>query len=278
MKLSRSDSRDAVLATIRARARFVKPARRRMPRQAQPDGLRLDYARQLVGIVSMVRDIVEDETSGLSRLFVVRSDAVDINASLDRAAKRVAERLRPSELQSVAAKIGEKTSDFQKAQLARQAQAALGVDISSLMPAASKVVDAFVSENVALIKSIPTTYLSEVEKTLTRGLSAGERWETTAEKLAERFGVAESRARLIARDQVGKLYGQLNAERQKGLGVTGYIWQTANDGRVRDEHEARQGERYEWSAPPEDGHPGEPVNCRCFAEPDFTAIFEELRG
>ncbi|TXH57102.1 MAG: hypothetical protein E6Q97_05015 [Desulfurellales bacterium] len=41
---------------------------------------------------------------------------------------------------------------------------------------------------------------------------------------------------------------------------------------MREEHEDREGESYTWTDPPEDGHPGEAVNCRCYAEPDFSDL------
>jgi SPP1 gp7 family putative phage head morphogenesis protein len=97
--------------------------------------------------------------------------------------------------------------------------------------------------------------------------------------LEERMGVAESRANLIARDQVGKLFGQLNEKRQTELGVTGYVWRTVHDNRVRELHEDRDGQHFDWNDPPEetpdDGHPGTPIQCRCYAEPDLTEIFGE---
>jgi SPP1 gp7 family putative phage head morphogenesis protein len=95
--------------------------------------------------------------------------------------------------------------------------------------------------------------------------------------------VAESRAKLIARDQVGKLFGAIQEARQVGLGIDRYTWRTSNDNRVRDTHEKREGESYSWNDPPGDlsdpgdgGHPGFPINCRCWAEPDLTAILENL--
>lgn len=46
-----------------------------------------------------------------------------------------------------------------------------------------------------------------------------------------------------------------------------YIWRTVGDRKVRDEHAARDGQRFYWSAPPDGEHPSEDYNCRCWAEP-----------
>ena len=40
-----------------------------------------------------------------------------------------------------------------------------------------------------------------------------------------------------------------------------YIWRTQKDGKVRPEHAWREGVIFEWSNPPEDGHPGEDFGC-----------------
>jgi SPP1 gp7 family putative phage head morphogenesis protein len=111
-----------------------------------------------------------------------------------------------------------------------------------------------------------------VAKVVREGVAIGSRWETIAARLAERELVTESRAALIARDQVGKLFGEVNKARQQNIGVSGYVWRTANDNRVREEHEALDGDRFEWSSPPSEGYPGEAVNCRCYADPDFSDL------
>ena len=75
---------------------------------------------------------------------------------------------------------------------------------------------------------------------------------------------------------MGKLNGQLTMLRQSAYGVEAYIWRTSLDERVRQMHADRDGERFEWSTPPEDGHPGMPIQCRCVAEPDIDAQLKEL--
>jgi SPP1 gp7 family putative phage head morphogenesis protein len=85
--------------------------------------------------------------------------------------------------------------------------------------------------------------------------------------------VSVSRAKLIAKDQVNKFYGELNRERQRGLGIRKATWRTAADNRVRDEHEALNGTVYDLDNPPEGG-PGQPVGCRCYDDPDLESVTE----
>lgn len=137
-------------------------------------------------------------------------------------------------------------------------------------------IESFTAENVSLIKSAQQKYFGDIEKTVLRGVNSGARWEDVAGELEERFGIAERHAKLIARDQVGKFYGALNETRQKDLGLHRYVWRGMNDNRERPEHLAREGQDFAWTAPPSDGNPGQPVNCRCYAEPDFAPILESL--
>ena len=36
---------------------------------------------------------------------------------------------------------------------------------------------------------------------------------------------------------------------------------------VHGNHWEREGQEFRWDQPPEDGHPGQPIECRCSAEP-----------
>ena len=91
--------------------------------------------------------------------------------------------------------------------------------------------------------------------------------EEIAGELEDSYGVSARRAALIARDQIGKLNGEIARERQTELGIRRYKWRSSSDERVRPEHADRDGQIFEWSDPPPDGHPGQPVQCRCWAEP-----------
>ena len=118
--------------------------------------------------------------------------------------------------------------------------------------------------------------LGEVDRVVNEAFDAGLRVEVLAHNLATRFEVTDSRAALIARDQVLKLAGQINRSRQQGAGITHYRWTTSGDERVRPYHWRLNGTRQSWDAPPEvseDGrreHPGGDYQCRCTAVPLFS--------
>jgi SPP1 gp7 family putative phage head morphogenesis protein len=151
----------------------------------------------------------------------------------------------------------------------------VGIDLGSEPTIGPHLAEA-VRENVRLIRTIPENLLNDVEGIVSRGVRRGRRASEMAKEIQKRFKVNENKAKLIARDQTSKLNGELTQLRQTSLGIRRYIWLTARDERVRPEHEDRDGEIFRWDEPPEDGHPGEPINCRCVAQPILDDILDQL--
>jgi SPP1 gp7 family putative phage head morphogenesis protein len=127
---------------------------------------------------------------------------------------------------------------------------------------------AWARQNVDLIKTIDRRHFDEVERAIVDALRQGRRTRDLRTEIAGRFGVSERRAQLIARDQLATLNTQITRARQEDLGIERFRWTTAGDDRVREEHEAIDGEVFTWAdGHPTEGRPGEPVNCRCVALP-----------
>ena len=144
---------------------------------------------------------------------------------------------------------------------------------ANVVQSAIRVTDCFAryggDEFIALLPIPLATLVALVAALVSQAMR--ERAEVIAKRWRERglplkFGTIEGRAKVIARDQVGKLNGQLTQARQQALGITEYVWRTSRDQRVRDAHADRDGRRFRWSTAPADGHPGHPVQCRCVAE------------
>lgn len=126
----------------------------------------------------------------------------------------------------------------------------------------------FVNENVKLISSIPTDYFSRIEGIMNRNVRKGALVKDTAKEIKKALNISNNRAKLIARDQTNKLYGELQGLRQVGAGIEKYKWSTSQDERVRTSHIAKNRKIFSWNNPPSDtGHPGEDIQCRCVAIP-----------
>ena len=130
----------------------------------------------------------------------------------------------------------------------------------------------WVDENVSLIWSIEGRYQDQVADIIEVSQRGGVSTRDTRKLIQARTGVAKSRARLIARDQIGSANAKITRQRQTEAGVSHYIWRTSKDDKVRDEHADREGDMFAWNNPPHDGHPGEPIQCRCTAEPVLGAL------
>lgn len=127
--------------------------------------------------------------------------------------------------------------------------------------------DDFTRQNTQLIKSIGDDAARNIETLVQDAVSRGASTRELSKLIADQTGIAKRRAATIARDQVGKLNGQISKIRQKSAGMSRYKWQTMEDRGVRPKHAALNGEVRTWEQSP---IPGEEILCRCGALPHFT--------
>lgn len=187
----------------------------------------------------------------------------------------------PHKVQKMVRKSLDETNQFNKQQFHKMLKKAYGVDIFTAENGLSDKLKLFELQNINLIKSIPTQLHEKLRYKFVEAVQKGKRWETLVDEVQELGQVTRNRARLIARDQIGKLNGQLTQIRQEEIGVKQYIWRTSLDERVRKLHVHREGEIFDWANPPDDGHPGEPIRCRCYAEavlPTLDELVSQKRG
>lgn len=155
----------------------------------------------------------------------------------------------------------------------------LGFDVIETTPELRNILQAAAIQNADLIKSIPQQYLDRVSNTVYAGMRTGLRHEAIAEQLLAQFNITQRRAEFIARDQAGKINGELTKQRQIDAGFVYFKWLTSHDERVRPSH-VKLGQQdvgfgpgiYRWNDLPIDPdtgqptQPGQPYNCRCVAK------------
>lgn len=288
----KTTSKAAFAAAVRQRARSKKPRRKVAP-PAYPRVAEMGYARDLVAVARIAQDVVEDLLMPeLDRIFeaaksFATADAVGVRR--DEYATIVSEVFGEIEIEfeqrikktkrAAAKKAANRTEEQNEKELSRYTKQLVGIDVVQEEPWLADFTELFIEANVGLIESIGERMHGEVRELVEGAAATGVRPESLAKDIEERFGVSESRARLIARDQIGKYNGMLSAARQQRLGVRSFIWRTSGDERVRESHRAKEGNTYEWQDPPADtGMPGEDYQCRCTAEPDLEALADELEG
>lgn len=132
------------------------------------------------------------------------------------------------------------------------------------------IFEATVNQNVALIKSIPSQYFTNVEGMVMRSVQTGRDLGSLTTDLQKEFGITRRRAAFIARDQNNKATASLNRARQDELGVTTAKWRHSGGGKhPRPTHVAMNGKTYDVTQGMYDPavkkfiFPGEEPNCRC---------------
>ncbi len=192
---------------------------------------------------------------------------------IDRAAERFAESFRPRELEAVARRFGERTSDFQREQLDRQTRAAMGIGFESLERPIRDQVDEWAAQNVDLVRSIGDRYFDRLRLDVQDAYAGGTHPDTLAQEFTERYDMSLNDARRLARDQIGKLNADVNHERQRSLGIERATWRSMHDNRVCDECDANDGQSFDINAGINGVMPGycHPTD-RCYSEPDFSPL------
>ncbi len=141
-----------------------------------------------------------------------------------------------------------------------------------------QIMNAVISENLTLIKSIPQEVLKDMQVALSQGIISGNQKELI-KNLKRIKGVSKDRAVFIARDQIHKAVESFKQVQNTALGIEYYEWLTADDERVSSglgghaqnnhrifkygsneaiiSHSNKRGYYY--------GKPGDRPNCRCIA-------------
>lgn len=246
--------------------------RRRIPASRPPTLIESDYAHRLVGVVNQLRGVVSRTTQHLR---FDDSRALQARRALERARQEVDHGAGSVHLDSLAYDYGRRVNVHQRNEFQRQARAAVGVDIMPLDPHINSLIDGFVHESVTLVRKLQGTTLYELEVLLTRAAVDGLTGAAVAEQIEARFGIAERHARLLARDQIGKLESRLTQARCQEIGIGSYDWVSLLVGPNRRKHHVeRHGRRYRYDSPPADGHPGRAICCQCRMAPSW----DELRA
>lgn len=167
--------------------------------------------------------------------------------------------------------FGSKTVAFNDSKYNSPVMSLLGVGNTSA-GVERTIVKGWVTENTQLIRNMNAEQMGKLETLFLRSLRDGSRSNQIEADVAAILDTSVNRARLIARDQIGKLNGQLDRRKQTDAGLDSYIWRGIGDSRERPAHVAREGVVFRWDQPPSDGAPGQPVQCRCSPEPNLEPL------
>lgn len=163
----------------------------------------------------------------------------------------------------------------------KQLSGGLSLKTSVVPPGLNDVINASVNENVALISSIPQSYLTKVTSAVMRSLTTGSGLNSLLPEIRKYSKESKRHTELMALDQTRKAYNNINKIRMQAIGIKQFVWvHSAGSQKPRKSHiklavppdniysfddlpviNLEQVERgYEA---PQRGIPGQAINCRC---------------
>ena len=135
-----------------------------------------------------------------------------------------------------------------------------------------QVAQDIVVRQVQYMKSLPLEAAGRVTEIQQRAIQAminGERPDQLYEMIMQSGQVAASRARMIARTEIGRATGALTQARALSVGSEGYWWRIEGTG-TRQSHRKMKDKFVRWDNPPTldsmTGHAGCLPNCQCWPE------------
>lgn len=144
-----------------------------------------------------------------------------------------------------------------------------GVNLDTLLGRGdvTQTLQAVLAENLSLIRSLSDQLRNGISGAVFRGLANRSPAREVAREIKNATGIARKRAELIAADQLQKLTGRLDQERQEQVGSTRFKWRHSEKRFPRPEHLARDGKIYKWDSDVgRNDPPGRAIRCGCRAQ------------
>lgn len=130
--------------------------------------------------------------------------------------------------------LGSNIATFNDRQNQKHFKQLLGTTWTVPEPWLDEVINTWALTNFDLIRSLTVEGIAKVNFIVSQGIQFGETYSEIMAKIRKsNKNITQARSRLLARDQVGKLNGQLTKRRMQEAGVLLYIWATVKDERVR---------------------------------------------
>ena len=292
-----------------------KPTKNITSQRAYPHGVEMKYFRQLKGFFKPLTDYVNKYINEhLEPL--LRGDSADLHLDtipglsfrnmiynlenwLSIYMPDISDLPEDSNNNVILTALG-KTADeakvFGDKEFQKIIEKGIHVNVSTTSPWWDDMKSSWAENNYTLITSNAKKYVEQInvltEQAIVNGLSPKKLKE---EIMKATEGLSEKHCKLLARDQMGKLNGNITEAQMQEIGLDLYVWSTAYDDRVRDSHALMEGLLCRWDdasvcsydngktwvARPSgavDLHPGQDIQCRCVALSFYPELEAEMEG
>lgn len=290
-----------------------KPTKKITSARSYPHGLERKYFRQLQGfykpLVDYVKKYVEENSEQLLRgdSAEVRLDAIpgksfrlmiaELEMWIDTYMPDISEGAKSIDNAIMVSlmKTAEETMDFENKEMVKVLEKGIHVSVPTTSPWWDDMRNSWAADNYNLITSNAKNFVSKINTLTEQAIVNGTGHKKLMEEIQKATtGLSDKHCKLLARDQMGKLNGQITQAQMEEIGLDMYVWSTAFDDRVRDSHALMEGLLCRWddaSVCSYDGgktwverpsgavelHPGQDIQCRCVGlsyYPELTAKVE----
>lgn len=149
----------------------------------------------------------------------------------------------------------------------------IGVQVE-VTPAQRQLIATRYSENMELyIKDFVKEQIPILRESVEQAVFSGIRAKSLQDSIIERYGVSESKAKFLAKQEISLLTSKYKQAKYEEAGVRKYKWSISNV-RTRPDHKALNGKVYSFDDPPitnrdkgTKNNPGEDFGCNCVAIP-----------
>ncbi|MBM5675599.1 minor capsid protein [Listeria seeligeri] len=260
-------------------------AKRMVPKTRYPHNLERAYSKQLINLIEGLAEAVLYEfDANIAKeieLLKERSDSFKTDGIADAIQKVINKAkalslgiFNPAEKYSIASKHVRAINSTSKSQIGNQMRSQ-SIDPTQSEPWLKDFMETSIAENTSYITSVADDYIAKTEQIILRSAKSGQSSLETRNELVKQVGMSKEKAKFIARDQTGTVFGQMNEERHKRAGIPGFTWSDSGDNRVRKLHQHYNGQTYPYDDP-NAPIPGTDYRCRCVAIPEFD--LDKIQG
>ena len=193
-------------------------------------------------------------------------------------------------------KTADEAMEFGNKEFSKMLEKGINVNLPTSAEWWNDMRNSWAEDNYTLITSNAKNYVSKIntltEQAIVNGMSPSKLKEEI-KKATE--GLSDKHCKLLARDQMGKLNGQITQAQMQEIDLDLYIWSTAYDDRVRDSHALMEGLLCRWDDASvcsyDNGktwvdrpsgavqlHPGQDIQCRCVALAFYPELVSNIEG
>lgn len=303
------------LMKILFRNQKKKPTKNLTSRRAYPHGVEQKYYRQLKGFFKPLTDYVKNYLDkNAESLLHGDSKEIKLDAIPGPSFRKMIYSLEdwlsiympdiadlPDDsnnnvILTALGKTANETMEFGEKEFKRILDQGIHVNMPTSASWWNDMKNSWMEDNYTLITSNAKKYINQIntltEQAIVNGWSMGKLKEEIQKATT---GLSDKHCKLLARDQIGKLNGQINQAQMEELGLDLYVWSTAYDDRVRDSHSIMEGLLCRWDdanvCSYDNGktwqdrpggavllHPGQDIQCRCVGLAFYPELIAEMEG